>query len=313
MNVDGVFLVTRPVQYVTARNLAMQLGLKFPVIIIQDGFPGARKLLNSIKAHDSYWSSCYISGNRFLLPLVIHSKGLSNVPLYVDSDLYKDSVINFLSSPFSKVKLFEEGFYSYVTDQTSHMVRNGKSLRYLIYAIFALPKGLGYSRWTDSVYLYRPNASKLNKTLGIEKDFMEYCNDYFSIICKVFDLEFDFSCLAFDKKTSLSLYCSGPDVEVVKRNVKNMDFDIVKLHPALASLDEEAGKSAFVWKESNVPIELIVILLLQKFNTIKFYHENSTAVLYLQTLKSCVECLNIGSYVEGYDAEFEAVREFFSK
>lgn len=307
MKSKASYVITKPIQYITARNLAEQLGQDSPNLYIVPNFSCANDFFSNVRRFDKVWGRVVYVPNRWLLPFyrLINCNILGK--LFTDSDIYKDSLINFLSSPASKVSVYEEGFYSYVSDQNLHMSRNGKSFRLRVYNLFKLPKGLGLSGWTDKLFLYKPCASNLNKTLKIEKSIIMYLKenmDFFSIIFNVPEI-------SLKEKKTISIYCTGPDEIKINTVLSSMTFDVIKPHPAVNIADLTVYTDV-LWESSLTPIEMVVILFAANNNKIIFVHENSTSVLYLSALDlKEIEFINVGSYVTGYDDKFLEVLSHF--
>ncbi len=312
MKFDAIYFVTRPVQYITARNVCEHLGYRAPLLLILDNFPGAQEMKANIEEFDGLWAEVKILKSRFSLPLFTFRSSIVRTHLYVDSDLYKDNLINFFASPFRKVFLIEEGFYSYIGDQSSHMRRSEKSFRLAVYKFLKLTGGLGFGWWTGGAYLYRPKAAKIDHSYQIEQDFVPYCLANLSLFLSIFMPE-DVKGFGFgvNEVKQIKVYCTGPDLSVLQRNIDIGNYDIIKLHPVVDAAELVFADGEFVWPSGNMPIELLIIMLTQDFDKIYLHHENSSAGLYLQVFGGRVECINIGSYVSDYDADFLKVMNDF--
>lgn len=307
MKSKASFVITKPIQYITARNLAEQLGEESPILYIIPNFSRADEFLKNVRCFDKMWGKVIFVPSRWLLPFYRLFNNNILGKLFTDSDIYKDSLINLLSSPVSKVSLYEEGFYSYVGDQNLHMSRNGKSARLRVYNFFKLPKGLGLSGWTDKIFLYEPSASNLNKAGHIKKSMIMYLKENMAF----FSLVFNVPEISIKEKASISVYCTGPDEKKINTTLASMNFDVIKPHPAV-NVKKLAASADVLWENSLIPIEIVVILFAASNKKVVFVHENSTSVLYLSVLSlKEIEFVNVGSYVTGYDERFLEVLSYF--
>ena len=150
------FVITKPIQYIQVKRLASQLDEADRSLSVIGNFTGSFYFYESIKMADPEWYRVRYFRSRFSYAFTNGVYTKLKCDMFFDSDIYKDSFLNFISSPLRRVSLFEEGYFSYVGNQDFNMVSLIKKIKLKIYRMLNMPLGLGASTWTKSYYLSFP-------------------------------------------------------------------------------------------------------------------------------------------------------------
>ena len=277
------FVITKPLQYINARNLVRQLGVLRPKLVILDYFSDSFEFYLRVRDIDPVWGEVeYYSSRLSYLAKKLTKFRLFN-QIYVDSDIYKDSIVNFLLSPFKRVNLYEEGYFSYVGCQDFNMTSSAKKMKLFFYKMLGLPLSLGGSFWTNRYYLYVPDLYRGDaRVCQLDGGVFRSIYNELELFCTIFSFDVNRCAFIFESgKKEINLYCTSSNFDNVKNIVNEYEFDLIKLHPGVKGL----LASAYSF-DSNVPIELLIGFLVGSGLKVNFYHEKSSSVMYLSEVEN---------------------------
>jgi hypothetical protein len=296
-------VVTKPMQLITLLSVLKQDGKRLSQInlVVVEQFDNAHDFYFALKDISIFSDVFFVKSRLFLVKF-----SLKTSELYVDSDFAKDDVINFLSCPFGKVKVYEEGFYNYVPDLSSTL--ESKKSKRLLYKFFGLRFFLGGGRATSIIYLRRfVDFLPDSKQRVIEQSMIDNFKENEDIYLKLFDL----SQVVQIDSDFVNLYVTShePDWSGLSNLIGSMDVHkvFVKLHPKL-NKKEYANTDRYVFLDGNYPVELLVVSLLSLGKQVRFFHENSSAVINLASLKkNGISFVRVGSFDKSFESFFDQV------
>lgn len=215
--------------------------------------------------------------------------------LYIDSDV---GLKNFIAlsilkakSPGTKIQLYEEGIGTYRNDLSTSALKS-KLLPYL---------GLGYyfgQFWgTERIFVfntdrYTTNTNSKKPTTKITPSIKEWLEGNEEPIHNIFCDGLDLESLISDKDGSgnASLYLSSwtPDRKIMTK-VGAYNNSFIKFHPHLKISPEKSEIGQSVVIPNQIPAEILLLKLTKTFQQIYVYHENSSALSYIQDPK-ITEC-----------------------
>lgn len=297
-----IAVVTKPMQLVTLLSVLKQDGreLNNVKLVVVDQFNDARGFSEAVESFSLFKKVFFIRSRLGLVFSCFHVG-----ELYVDSDFAKDDLINFLSCPLGKVKVYEEGFYNYVPDLSS-ILRN-KKIRLVLYKILGFNLFLGGGRFTSSIYLRRavsfiPVKKQVLIKQSIEENFLQHSH--------VYEKLFKLPSVADFPEENVDLYVTShkPDWSGVAEVVNSYGIDklFVKLHPKLSGLECQDDKYQVLY--GNFPVELLVVSLIGSGRKVRFFHENSSAVINLSAMRSdMIKFIRVGSFDQLFETLFDQV------
>ena len=314
MNNKRIFIATKPSQYITARNLASQLEGNNNILLLVGNFAQSKVLFNRIVKTDQSWKEVLYFNCR--ATAVISKLFLfgPNVDLYTDSDIYKDSILNFLSTFFGNVFVYDEGFYSYINNLDKHLEKEKKKIRQVIYKVLKLPNSHGKGCKTRGVYLYNPEfksqPEKQVQLLRIKTGFYNYISSNIIFFNSLFSY---IPPQSFKKE--IAIYCSSHDLIAACDFLKKNAVDYVKLHPNINSdqVVHMLNLDKNIFLSSDIPIELVVSNFLSDLQErhITLYHEGSSAILNMADLinKGAIKEKKTIMYVQDFSEEFNHLKK----
>jgi hypothetical protein len=272
----NLVFVTKPVQYVNARNAVQTINCGRSILVIVDQFFGALEFYSRIKKFDKTWDLIIFSSSRtkalFQLKFKLNVGKIDNI--LSNSDISKDPLLYKIFYPTASQILYEEGWGNYIPDA----LFDQSSIKNLIYILLCLNKQYGFSRFTDKVYLYYRKHQCLNikhKSSGFKNDFLPYLKLNHYVLSKVFDTinVGDVNDIAF----------------ILPSKIWSVNFDLLQLsdykkiylkpHPHTMSYDAQVAKKyGAEILGNNVFIELFIAFNENKNITI--YHDDSMIGLY---------------------------------
>ncbi|PMH28221.1 hypothetical protein BCU71_06525 [Vibrio lentus] len=311
---DSVFIITKPSQYITARNIAKSIDkIESPLLYIVGSFSESRKFYHQVKEHDFLWGRVEFFNSRLhaLCYKMFHCRSL---PLFTDSDIYKDSILNRLSSSYD-IYVYDEGFYSYLDDLESHLINQGKCFRRMLYNVLKLPKYHGGSPYTTGLYLYSISSkSKVNNVIEISTGFFDSLNEDIDVLNSVFN--FSKTSKLFNDLTKMkrpTIYCTSHSLDNLMASMeRGVKFDFIKLHPIINDeiINLNSNLKGKVLIPAFVPIELVIANVIDDVDFVNIVHEGSSIILNMRGLlkKNKIKETNVGMFVDKFKCNFDEVR-----
>jgi hypothetical protein len=286
------FILSKPSQIVTILNVIEQGTLKNNVLFVLDKFVGSKQFSEKVSALECFRTIHFCKNRSRALLKKIKTYGLLG-SLYTDSDIFFSGFLNFCSFVKGKVWVYDEGFYSYVSDLNAHLERQGKSLKSSLYRCLGFSFYHGGHFFTRGIYLYRPYLYSKKKINPINVGFCEYYLKNKAIFDSLFGIDLPEDLI---RKSKVVIYCTSHSADKFYEYVNDHQVDIVKPHPIL-SLSSTSGYMA----DPVIPVEFIVLSLVARGISIKFVHEGSTAVFNLYSLGDAyIDFVNVESFVDSF-------------
>lgn len=278
------FLVTKPIQLVTALTILDQIGVKENFYILMTrSFSGCDGIFESIISNNSVidknnieiFSSCMAAYNFSIIKNIDY--------LFLDSDV---GFVNFLRilkfkifNINSTVLVYEEGVGSYRTDIYGGLKKN-------LFNALGIGTSFGGSLFVDGIFVY--------DTENYKDKFPRYKKNIYLIIKKPMDAIYkniDYfhdifsygSMLKSFRKTSKKCYLYLSSWNISKKFINSMpkmDGDkYVKIHPHI----EESYSFPFAHMvDRSAPAELVIADLMNMYDSIIVYHHGSTVERYVE-------------------------------
>lgn len=252
-------------------------------LYITRDFCDAHTLLGSVTLNSIFKKVVLFETRRDAL-----NAAASKVPekIFIDSDIGLKPACDFiklkLKSKNTQLCVYEEGIGTYRTD----IIKN--KLKKAIYHILGASDSFGGSPFTDRIYVFNAELYKSNHPEYSQKTIVIPVSLASWVVSNKHSLENVFGLVAVEEGSTandvVSLYLTGWQVDFnLIKNIPRENRLYVKPHPhisgvALASLKEIKGIKLI---PGQVPAELLIALLMEKFNKVQVYHHNSSSVYYM--------------------------------
>ena len=296
---DLIF-VTKPIQYVNARNAVetiFQRDRKY-ILVIVDHFEGALNFAKNIILNDSIWFDVNLVKSR--VEALILTRKYKVINIFTNSDISKDPFLFKFFHPFATLILYEEGWGNYIRDI---LFDRGPSKR-LIYTLLGLNRQYGASRFTKKIFLYRPSICDVNiegKVESFAYSFSEYIKKEAGLLRNIFrQAEEDFDS---DKVITFILPSKKWNKSFDYLDYHFFDSIYLKPHPHTMDYNSDLVKKYNVTVlDNSYFIELIVA---QTRSKITIYHDHSMVGVYARFNNVTIH--NLGS------KENKVLSDFFDK
>lgn len=297
------FLISKPTQYVTALALRDQLKLNSCTLLVVEKFSGSEGFVSRVRSTD-VWSSVISASSRskvFVKKLL--SCGVGG-RLYTDSDIFISNILNRLPFIFNSYSVFDEGFYSYLSDLTHHLETQDKQSKLLLYKLFVLRRSHAENKRTN-LYLYHPVARRDRDAILINDGLLITVQKKLSHLLNVYAIDMSVidSVIVRLKVPQVRIYCSSHDPSRLNDQefVDSMNF--IKLHPVLPNIDLTNSLPSLM------PIEVLIAYIIKCGVKVDLYHEGSSIMLHLVSFikKGMVSDNNLGTYGKEFSSVYEQV------
>ncbi|WP_341217766.1 hypothetical protein [Neptunomonas phycophila] len=286
------FILSKPSQIVTILNIIEQESLRDNVLFILDKFVDSKGFSEKVSDFPIFNAVHFCKDRSNALLKKIRFYGFIG-SLYTDSDVFFSGFLNLCSFLKGKVWVYDEGFYSYVSDLGAHLKRQSKSIKSFSYRCLGLSFYHGGHFFTNGIYLYRPYLYSKENVKRINVGFCKYYLDNKIIFDGLFYVDLPDSLVS---KSKVVIYCTSHSADKFYDYIKVNEVDIVKPHPIL-SLKSNVGYMA----DPVVPVEFIALSLIAKGVKINFVHEGSTAVFNLYSLdEGSINFINVENFVDSF-------------
>lgn len=208
--------------------------------------------------------------------------------VYIDSDVGFRSLVELCELKIKLIKteihVYEEGIGTYTENFISSQFKK------YIYSILGVGYCFGGSFLTKKIHVFNPCLYKKNipflskKVVEIEEDFQLWLtqnkNNLIEVFCPTFNIE---DCKE-NQEANVYLSNWSIDEEFVAKASSLMRL-FVKPHPHIKKeMHNQFLKNKNVELiPSELPAEILIIFLLEKFQKINIYHENSSCLNYIST------------------------------
>lgn len=206
--------------------------------------------------------------------------------VFIDSDIGLKPVYAFrrlkARSKNTRLCVYEEGIGTYRTD----LIRS--RTKRVVYCLFGAARYLGGSTFTDEVYVFdadlyrRKHPGHSGKVVGLSTPLASWV---MANKCRLVNI---FGPVAIDDESvagdAVSLYLTGWEIDFdLIENMSREGWVYVKPHPhirgdALGRLEEIKGIKVI---PGLVPAELLIVLLMERFDKVKICHCGSSSIHYM--------------------------------
>lgn len=275
-----IFLVTKPLQFMMCMLLSESLNTKGSLIIV-DSFYGAKDFSEKEELLNYFIEVKFFDSTQKALKSLIGNKKISR--LYIDSDYGIQKNLLLLS-----IKSLNRSINIYLYEEGNGVYRNdlimGRIKKY-IYSFLPLSGALGSSPFTNNIYVVdkirydalRPELSY--KSICIGACFSTWIEDNILLLTSLFgtfDVSFEVS------MDTCILYITNWEIDnkVIDYLTEINHRFIVKPHPYIRYLDLDKSIEVL---SPGIPVEIILIKLLDIFNHIEVYHSGTSALDYIDS------------------------------
>lgn len=272
------FLITKPLQFMVCSALSERLNLR-GVLLIVDSFYGAKEFSEKSELLKYFSDVVFFDTIQKAFVFLIRSKGISQVYLDSDYGVQKNLLFLFIKLLNSKaqINVYEEGNGVYRNDLVEGRLKK------LIYSFLPLSPSLGGSPFTKKIYVVdkdrynalRPELS--DKAIDIDIDFTNWINKNIEKLISLFggweEIE-----SPLGRKCILYVTNWEVDTTVVDYLSNQGECFFVKPHPHIKKLDINESINVI---NSGLPVEVVLIKLLDTFDTVDVYHSGTSALDYV--------------------------------
>lgn len=294
-----VYICSKPLQYFNVRNIEKgDVGVR-NILIILGFFLNAEDFFHKVKNLDKTWDEVLYFKSKYEVDSYLFFHPVRK--LFVEVD--KSFMYGILCSlgKFKEMYVFEEGFGSYRRDRFD----DSKGLKRFINRCTGVGEHVGFSSFLTGQYLYLPELYKLQfpryqKCLySFGKPFVKRLKEELPFFLKLSEGYDEFINL---KNKKIGIYLTNHTInesilQMLYSEREKYDCIYVKPHPHIRDVECFAAYGISVIY-SNIMLEFLLVLLLENRNDLTLYHENSTSVIWFQTM---VKSINMGEKFEEYD------------
>jgi len=206
--------------------------------------------------------------------------------VYIDSDVGLNPLIRLcilkLRSKKTKIHVYEEGIGTYRTDLINNKIKK------TIYNIVGAGCYFGGAFITDKIHVFNVDLYKKNipflsyKVISITPPFETWLKENKQKLINIFCQGFKIEETTDTKIASLYLTDWSIDMKTVKEVPKSSRL-FLKPHPHIKKevIDKLPNDRDIEIVPSEIPAEILINILLEKFSKVNVYHKNSSALTYL--------------------------------
>lgn len=282
MTID-LFVCSKPLQYFNIRNINWIPDKTYRTLVILGFFSNSLNFFHRVKELDHTWNKILYFKTQYEFDYYLFIHPAHRLFVEVDNS-FVYGIFHKLHR-FHEMYIFEEGFGSYRRDRFD----NSNGLKRLINRCTGVGKHVGFSSFLTGQYLYLPDLYKqqfpyyTKKLYTFNKPFLLHLQEelpYFLKISQGFE-EF----LSLNSKR-IGIYLTNHQInknilQQIEHDKDLFDLTYIKPHPHICDYSDLKTSNIKIIR-SNIMIEFLLVLLLEKGNQLTIYHENSTAVIWFQ-------------------------------
>lgn len=303
-----LYICTKPLQYFNARNIVDPASNSYKILLIKDSFIDAQSFITALREQEQIWDEVYYAcGSKEYYRYILKAKAQT---LYIDND--SSGFLAVYSTLLHKsVYVYEEGYGTYRRSAIKDSI--GKK-KFLSYKMLGIRDRIGNGRFVKGVYVYLPDLYRSlfpdyrKEIKTFNQPFLDALADNMSLFLSI-STGAD-SLQAIKDKTILiylTSHCINETVVGYIKAEKDLyDRIYIKPHPHIKNIDMKEIQGVEVM-HSNLMFEILLLLLLRNNNKITVVHENSTAVIWFQSL---VKIINMGAELPDYELVSSYIRNF---
>jgi len=251
-------------------------------LYVIDSFHNSKKIANSPELKKYFKSISWFKTKKE----AFFSAAVQNPDsIFIDSDV---GVKNFIAlcqlkirSVRTEINVYEEGLGTYRTDLVTNVIKKKIS------SIFGIGCNFGGCFLTKNVHVFDPSRycdripSFKKKSIGINVNFSIWLHENKNKLVEVFSPGFE---IISSRDTKLAfLYLSDWNVNISLINkAKSLGCLFVKLHPHIKSDFHLESVDEYMIIPKSLPAEVLIILILEKFDILTVYHNNSSCIHYIK-------------------------------
>lgn len=277
MNKD-LYIASKPMQIAVSTILAGNQ-VKQSILIVVDMFYGARDVYQKIKLSGK-WAEVYFVKNRF--QSFFKSVSLKPKNTFIDGDIGTRlalyiTMFKFLSRT-KELYVYEEGIGTYRNDIYPFGFKRS------LLEFFGISTVFGGSWFCSGTYVFEPEKyrekvtirSKKHKVIGIKDSMQDYCERDFEEMSQIYN--FDYNKLPPGRNCFLYISDWQINQQILGSDNSNFDVKIIKLHPNIKCEFEKDGYNVV---PNNVPAEVLICALAQKYKSVYVIHHGSSVAHYM--------------------------------
>lgn len=286
----NVFICSKPLQFLNIKNIVNNERYNNKLLIIIDNFKSAKTFKDKILIEDKSWDNIRFFKSRRAAYLYLIFVKIDS--LFLDFDAGFDYFfLNFIR--YNNFIVYEEGYGTYNPNYST--INNSNFIKSLLIKKLGSKKSLGESKLTKEIYVYKsviykklkPQSTK--KIHSFKKSFENNLLENKELFEKIYS---PFNELENLSNKNISIYLTSWEINTsilkkMREQIEPQDYIFIKPHPNIRNINNHYLKS-FTVIEDSIPIEFILILLLENNNRITIYHECSSSLIYLLKYKNLV-------------------------
>lgn len=262
-------------------------------IFIIDDFANSIEISNSLNKLFPGISTTWHKNKKNALNI---KKISDNDEIYIDSDVGIRNAITLTKLKFIRrnitLHLYEEGIGTYRTNLTSSFFRK------LILPSLGIGTIFGQCWATDQIHVFEPiryldKTRTLKEVHRIPTDIKFWLEKNLRKISDLFSGNTEINELINDKDGSriAHLYLSGWTLKkTVIQQIQKQSNSFFKAHPHIKDLSQINNPYKLRIIPNHIPAEIILITMLEQYNKIYVYHEQSSSLHYIKD-KKIIECI----------------------
>ena len=272
------FLVTKPLQFMVCSALSERLNLRGMLLVV-DSFYGAKEFSEKSELLKYFSDVVFFSTIQKAFVFLIKSKGISRV--YIDSDYGVQKNVMFLIIKLLnrkvQINVYEEGNGIYRNDLVQGRLKK------MAYHFLPLSASLGGSPFIEYIYVIdknkytslRPELSA--KAIDIDIDFANWINGNIEKLISLFG---GWKEIKSPLVRECILYVTNWEIDTtVVDHLSNQErCFFIKPHPHIKELDINESINVI---NPGLPVEVVLIKLLDIFDTVDVYHSGTSALDYV--------------------------------
>jgi len=216
--------------------------------------------------------------------------------VYIDSDVGLKNLIEIckikILSNNTEINVYEEGIGTYRVDLISSKIKK------FLFTTIGAGCYFGGAFLTKKIHIFNPDLYKKNfpflskKAVGIEGDLAHWVAENKSELIKIFCPDFKIKNPKEAHMANLYLSDWNLDIEFIKE-ISLLGQLFVKPHPHVSedALDQIPKNKTIELIPNSLPAEIVIILLLEKFDNVRVFHKNSSCITYFD--ESNIESIDI--------------------
>lgn len=272
-------VVTKPMQYLIARQVVEQLGIASSNLAVVPHFSLNDNFIRFVR-RDPLWDSVEFFPNKF--PAIV---GHGERTLITNSDIGKDAYLNKLGG-YNNVCVYEEGWGTYLDD----ILVTESWKKKLIYSAAGFNRIYGNSMFTDYLLTYRPRRTKHARNLIFDRSLPRYLA---ASQVREFALCYPHS----DEIRTIVLLGKKDDfnASLIER-FRNTNGVFFKLHPHMTRGRGAARDDGIRYLPNDFLIEFFLLNADPEGKKLTVVHDNSSIQMYFKDFEH-ITFRNVGPFI----------------